>query len=205
MTLSIIQISREKCWQLVEKYVSPEGRVHLLNTEAAMAALAEYFNKDESARGGPIEDGHTWAMCGLLHDIDYEQITGKEDMEAHMREHCGPLTEKFLKEIDFPDDLIRAIQSHNEVQNIPRDSKLAKALFAVDGLTGFIVAVSKVMPDKLVSSVKIESVLKRFKEARFAAAVSRENIFTCESELGIPREKFVEIVLNAMKEVNNEL
>ncbi len=195
--LSILQIPRERCWQLVEKYVSPEGRAHLLNAEAGMGALARYFNEIEPGS----EDEHTWAMCGLLHDIDYEQITGKEDMDAHMKEHCGPLTEKFLKEIDFPDDLIRAIQSHNEIHNIPRDSKLAKALFAVDGLTGFIVAVSKVMPDKLVSSVKPESVLKRFKEARFAAAVNRENIFTCESELGIPREKFVEIVLAAMKNV----
>ncbi|HOZ36309.1 MAG TPA: HD domain-containing protein [bacterium] len=189
--LSKLEIPREKCWELVEKYVSPEGRAHLLNMEAAMRALAEYFS----------EDKHTWAMSGLLHDIDYEQITGKENMEAHMQEHCGPMTEKFLKEIDFPDDLIRAIKSHNEVQNIPRDSRLTKALFAVDGLTGFIVAVSKVMPDKLVSSVKIESVLKRFKEARFAAAVNREHIYTCESELGIPREKFVAIVLEAMSEV----
>ena len=188
---------------MVEKYVSLEGREHLLNTEVALAALARYFN-DSSAQGGPAsggEDEHTWAMCGLLHDIDYEKITGKENMEAHMKEHCGELTEKFLKEIDFPDDLIRAIQSHNEVQNIPRDSKLAKALFAVDRLTGFIVAVSKVMPDKSVTSVKVESVLKRFKEARFAAAVNRDHIYTCETELGIPREKFVELVLGAMKNV----
>jgi len=205
--LSKLEIPRERCWQLVEKYVSPEGRLHLLNTEAAMVALARYF----SAQGGELEPGsedeHTWAMCGLLHDIDYEQITGKENMEAHMQEHCGEMTEKFLKEIDFPDDLIRTIQSHNEIHNIPRDSKLAKALFAADGLTGFIVAVSKIMPDKLISSVKPESVLKRFKEARFAAAVNREHIYTCETELGIPREKFVAIVLAAMaeteKHVNN--
>ncbi len=197
MNLIILHIPREICLKLVEKYVSPESRLHLFNAEAGMAALAKYFNEIEPGS----EDEHTWAMCGLLHDIDYEQIAGKENMEAHMHEHCGPLTEKFLKEIDFPDDLIRAIQSHNEVQDIPRDSKLAKALFAVDGLTGFIVAVSKVMPDKKVASVKIESVLKRFKEARFAAAVNREHIYTCETELGIPREKLVEIVLGAMKKV----
>lgn len=184
-----LEISREKCWELVEKYVSPEGRIHLLNMEVAMGALARELGEDE----------HTWAMCGLLHDIDYEQITGKEDMGAHMQEHCGPMTEKFLKEIDFPDDLIRAIQSHNEIHNIPRDSKLAKALFAADGLTGFIVAVSKILPDKNVALVKVESVLKRFKEARFAAAVNREHIYTCETELGMAREKFVEIVLEGMK------
>jgi len=192
---TILQIPREICLKLVEKYVSPEGQKHLFNVEAAMGALAKYFNELEPGS----EDEHTWAMCGLLHDIDYEQITGKEDMEAHMKEHCGEMTEKFLKEIDFPDDLIRVIQSHNEVQNIPRDSKLAKTLFAVDGLTGFIVAVSKIMPDKLIASVKPESVLKRFKEARFAAAVNREHIFTCESELGITKEKFVDVVLEAMK------
>jgi len=71
----------------------------------------------------------------------------------------------------------------------------------VDGLTGFIVAVSKIMPDKQISSVKVESVIKRFKEKRFAAAVNREHIFTCETELGIPKEKFVEIVLGAMGNV----
>ena len=195
--LSKLEIPREKCFELVEKYVSPEGQKHLFNVEAAMGALAKYFNEIEPGS----EDEHTWAMCGLLHDIDYEKITGKEDMDAHMEEHCGPLAKKFLKEIDFPDDLIRAIQSHNEAQNIPHDSRLAKALFAVDGLTGFIVAVSKILPDKLISSVKPESVLKRFKEARFAAAVNREHIFTCESELGILKEKFVEIVLGAMKNV----
>ena len=140
-------------------------------------------------------------MCGLLHDIDYEQITGKENMDAHMKEHCGELTKKFLKEIDFPADLIRVIQSHNEVQNIPRDSRLAKALFAVDGLIGFIVAVSKIMPDKQISSVKVESVIKRFKEKRFAAAVNREHILSCETELGIPKERFVEMVLESMKDL----
>ena len=189
--LSKLNIPRDTYLKLVEKYVSEESWKHLFYTEAAMRALARYFSEDE----------HTWAMCGLLHDIDYEQITGKENWEAHIKEHCGELTEKFLKEIDFPDDLIRAIQSHNEVQNIPRDSKLAKTLFAVDGLTGFIVAVSKIMPDKQISSVKVESVIKRFKEKRFAAAVNREHIFTCETELGIPKEKFVEIVLGAMGNV----
>ncbi|NCP17137.1 phosphohydrolase [Candidatus Kuenenbacteria bacterium CG_4_9_14_3_um_filter_39_14] len=189
--LSKLNIPRDTYLKLVEKYVSEESRKHLFYTEAAMRALARYFSEDE----------HTWAMAGLLHDIDYEQITGKENWEAHIKEHCGELTEKFLKEIDFPDDLIRAIQSHNEVQNIPRDSKLAKTLFAVDGLTGFIVAVSKIMPDKQISSVKVESVIKRFKEKRFAAAVNREHIFTCETELGIPKEKFVEIVLGAMGNV----
>lgn len=197
---SILQIPRETCLKLVEKYVSPEGQKHLFYTEAAMAALARYFNELEPES----EDEHTWAMCGLLHDIDYEQITGKENLEAHMSEHCGALTEKFLKEIDFPDDLIHAIQSHNEVQSIARDSRLTKALFAVDGLTGFIVAVSKIMPDKSIASVKVESVVKRFKEKRFAAAVNREHILTCESELGIPKEKFVEMVLRAMKKVNYE-
>jgi len=192
-TLLKLNIPRENCLKLVEKYVSPEGQKHLFNVEVAMGALAKYF--------GEGEDEYTWAMCGLLHDIDYEQITGKEDMDAHMQEHCGEMTEKFLKEIDFPDDLIRVIQSHNEIHNIPRDSRLAKALFAVDGLTGFIVAVSKILPDKMVASVKPESVLKRFKEARFAAAVNREHILSCETELGIPREKFVEIVLEAMKSV----
>ena len=203
MDLPKLEIAREKCWGLVEKYVSPEGRKHLLATEAAMGALAKHFSTQGDGLFG--EDEHTWAMCGLLHDIDYEQITPKDDWDRHIHEHCTDKCEQFLKEIDFPVELIRAIQSHNEIHNIPRDSKLAKALFAVDGLTGFITAVAKIYPDKKLSSVKIKSVLKRFKEARFAAGVNREHIFTCETELDLPREKFVEIVLQSMQGMSDEI
>ena len=190
-----LEIPREKCWALVEKYVSPAGRIHLLAMEAAMRGLAKYFNEDE----------HTWAMCGLLHDIDYEQIAPKDDWDKHIHEHCAEKCRQFLKEIDFPEKLIRVIQSHNEVQNIPRDSKLAKALFAADGLTGFIMAVAKIYPDKKLSSVKIKSVVKRMKERRFAAAVNREHIRSCESELNLPLEKFIGIVLEAMKTISDKL
>lgn len=190
-----LEIPRETCWALVEKYVSPESRGHLLAAEAAMRGLAKHFGEDE----------HTWAMVGLLHDIDYDQITGKENYEQHMKEHCGELCEKFLQEINFPPELIRAIKSHNEVQNIPADSRLAKALFAVDGLTGFIVAVAKIYPDKKLSSVKVKSVTKRMNEKRFAAAVNREHILTCETELDLPVEKFVEIVLKSMQEISEQL
>lgn len=190
-----LEISREKCWALVEKYVSPEGRKHLIACESAMRGLAKYFNEDE----------HTWAMCGLLHDIDYEKITGKENMDVHMQEHCGEKCTEYLREINFPAELIRAISSHNEIQNIPHDSELAKALFAVDGLTGFIVAVAKIYPDKKISSVKLKSITKRMKEARFAAAVNREHIYSCETELNLPIDKFVEIVLQSMQGVANEL
>lgn len=202
MDLPKLEIAREKCWGLVEKYVSPESRKHLLATEAAMQALAKYFS---AQGGGSGEDEHTWAMCGLLHDIDYEQIAPKDDWHKHIHEHCTEKCEQFLGEIDFPPELIRAIQSHNEIHNIPRDSKLAKALFAVDGLTGFIMAVAKIYPDKKLSSVKIKSVLKRFKEARFAAGVNREHIYSCETELNLPREKFVEIVLGAMNGIADKL
>ena len=160
-----------------------------------MRGLARYLGEDE----------HTWAMCGLLHDIDVEQIIPKEKIEQHMKEHCSDKCSEFLSEIDFPQELIRAIQSHNEVQNISRDSKLAKALFAVDGLTGFIVAVSKIYPDKKITSVKVKSVIKRMKENRFAAAVNRDYIRSCETELEIPLNQFIEIVLNSMKEIANQL
>lgn len=193
--LPVINIPRETCVQLLDKYVGPAIKKHLLATEAAMRGLAKYFDEDE----------HTWAMCGLLHDIDVEQITPKEQYEQHMKEHCSIKCSEFLGEIDFPQELIRAIQSHNEVQNIPRDSKLAKALFAVDGLTGFIVAVSKIYPDKKITSVKVKSVIKRMKESRFAAAVNRDYIRTCEPELDLPLGKFIEIVLNSMKEISIEL
>jgi len=190
-----LDISRETCWQLVEKYVGPEIQKHLIATEAAMKGLANYSDEDE----------HTWAMCGLLHDIDVEQISPKEQYKQHMKEHCGEKCAGFLREIDVPDELIRVIQSHNEVQNIPRDSRLAKALFAVDGLTGFLMAVAKIYPDKKLTSVKIKSVTKRMKESRFAAAVNRDYIRSCETELDIPLNTFIEIVLESMKTVADKL
>lgn len=190
-----LEIPREKCVELMNKYVSSEGQKHLFAMEVAMAALAKHLGEDE----------HTWAMCGLLHDIDYEQIFGKEDMERHMREHCGEMTTNFLKEINFPEDLIMAIRAHNEVQNLPRDSKLAKAIFATDGLTGFITAVAKIYPDQKLVSVKIKSITKRLNEARFAAAVNRDHIRSCESELGIELNKFIEIVFEAMKTISDKL
>ena len=195
MQLPELKIPRETCLQLLVKYVGPEIRKHLIATEAAMKCLAKYFSEDE----------HTWAMVGLLHDIDVEQITPKENYEQHMKEHCAGKCAEFLAEINFPTELIRTIQSHNEVQNIRRDSRLAKALFAVDGLTGFLVAVAKIYPDKKLSSVKIKSVIKRMKESRFAAAVNRNYIRSCETELNIPLEKFIEIVLEAMKEIAEEV
>ena len=195
MKLSKLEIPREKCWALVKKYVDTDIQKHLLATEAAMTNLATYFGEDE----------HTWAMCGLLHDIDVQQITPKNQYDQHMIEHCGEKCKQFLQEIFFPADLIRAIQSHNDIQKIPRDSNLAKALFAVDGLTGFIIAVTKIYPDKKLASVKMKSVIKRMKENRFAAAVNRDNIRTCETELGISLEKFIEIVMEAMKKIAPEL
>ncbi len=190
-----LEIPRETCRQLLEKYAGPEIIKHLIATEAAMTGLAKHFGEDQ----------HTWAMVGLLHDIDVEQITPKEQYEQHMKEHCGDKCIGFLGEINFPPELIRAIQSHNEVRNIPRDSRLAKALFAVDGLTGFLVAVAKIYPDKKLSSIKIKAVVKRMKENRFAAAVNRSYIRSCETELALPLDKFIEIVLESIKEVAGEL
>lgn len=189
------EIPRKKCWELVEKYILPERRAHLLAVESAMRALAKHFNEDE----------HTWAMCGLLHDIDYDKIPSKENMEEHMQAHCGKMTEDFLSEINFPKELIRVIQSHNELTKIPRDSKLAKALFAVDGLTGFITAIAKIYPDKKIELVKVKSITKRMKEKRFAVAVNRDHIKSCETELDLPLNEFAEIVLDAMKKISDDL
>jgi hypothetical protein len=160
-----------------------------------MRGLARFFGEDEEA----------WGLCGLMHDIDVEQITPKEQYEQHMREHCGETCIRLLKEIGFPDEWILTVRSHNEYQNLPRNTRMAKALFAVDGLTGFIMAVGKIMPDKSIRSVKVKSVLKRLKEKRFAAAVNREHIRSCEKELGISLEQFVEITLHSMQKIAEEL
>ena len=133
-----------------------------------------------------------------MHDIDYE-VT-KEDPEKH-----SLIGAEWLSDMGLPDDVVYAVKVHNERHGLPRNSLLDKALYAVDPLTGFIMAVALVMPDKKLSTVKVKSLKKKFKDKRFAAGASREQIRTCEQELAIPLNEFFEIALKAMQEIAGEL
>lgn len=179
-------ITREEAIKLVDEYAEEGSKQHMFFVEGAMKEIAKDLGENEES----------WALTGLLHDIDYDVVTEKE------KEHCGEKTQEILEKAGVKPEYIRDIRAHNDFQGIKRETKLAKALYAVDGLTGIIYAASLVRPDKDLNEVKVKSVKKKFKDKRFAANVSRENILTCKSELDIELDKFIELALEGMKKVS---
>ncbi len=185
-------LNRTRAWELIEKNMqSANLRRHCLAVEAAMRGLATHFGQDQEK----------WGMVGLLHDGDYEKTKDKPE------QHTLQMVE-WLKEMGETDpEIISAILSHNfshTSQNAPQNP-LEWSLFCCDELTGLIVAVALVKPDKKLSSVTVESVLKRWKEKSFAAGVKREQIGQCQEKLGLPLEKFIGLVLVAMQKISDQL
>ena len=160
---------------------------HMLATEAIMQALARRLDED-------VEE---WGLTGLLHDIDMELSEG--DMNSHSR-----LGADLVREMGGNETIVHAILCHNEAHGIPRETKIDKALFCADPLTGLIIAAALVRPDKKLASVEAKSVRKRFKEKSFAAGASREQIATC-SEIGLELDEFIELGLKAMQGIAADL
>lgn len=182
-------MNRDEAYKLMTDMIQNQNlRKHALAVEAIMRTLAKHFDEDEEE----------WGIVGLLHDADYE-VTNKDPQK-----HTLVISEK-LKNMGISDRIINAIQAHSDVIKPNRENTLEKAIFAVDELSGLIIAVALVRPDKKLASVKVESVLKKFKEKSFAAGAKRENILTCEKELGIPLRDFVGIGLGAMQDISDNL
>lgn len=183
-----MDMDREDILASVEANVEDANLVkHMLATEAVMRALARRLHEDEEK----------WGLVGLMHDIDVELT--EDDPRLHSK-----LGADLAKDLGATPDMCHAILCHNEAHRVPCDSLISKALFCADPLTGLITAAALVRPDKSLDSVTAESVLKRFKEKRFAAGASRENIARCqEIELGL--EEFVSLGLDAMKEIAPDL
>lgn len=166
-------------------------RRHCYAVEAVMQALAKKLDGDKEK----------WGLVGLIHDSDYEET--KDNPEKHTL-----LAVEWLKEAGETDpEIISAVLSHNyghTGQNPPKNN-LEWALYCCDELTGFIVAVALVHPNKKLSEVSVDSVLKKMPDKSFAAAVKREQIKMCEEKLGISLKEFVKICLEAMQGINKEL
>lgn len=158
---------------------------HMLATEAVMRALAKDLGEDEDL----------WGMAGLLHDVDYDQTT--DDHSKH-----GLLGAEWLDELGVDRRIIQAVRSHPG--HIPPQSKLDWALYAVDPLTGLIVASALMHPTRSLKGMDEGFVLKRFKEKRFAAGANREQIKHCK-RIGLSLDQFVGIALGAMKEIADEI
>jgi len=165
----------------------PEGnlRKHVYACEAVMRALAERL-------GGDVE---RWGLVGLLHDLDYVETENDPDMHSIK-------TAAILESKGVEAAIIDAVKAHND--KAPRDSELARAICCTDPVTGFIVACALVRPDKSLASTKVKSLKKRWKEKRFAAGASREGMAICE-ELGIERDEFLGIALEAMRGISDVL
>ena len=173
-------MTREEALTLVDENLSEQNlRKHVIATEAVMRALARRLGGDEDS----------WGLAGLLHDIDYEET--KDDPERH-----AVVGAERLRALGVADEVVEAVLAHND--KAPRATAMASALTCADPVTGFIVAVALVRPDKKLASVKLKSVKKRWKERRFAAGASREGMAIC-SELGLERDEFLGVALEAMQ------
>jgi putative nucleotidyltransferase with HDIG domain len=180
--------TREEAWNLVCEWVESDSlRKHLLGVEAAMVAYAERYG----------EDPERWAVTGLVHDLDYERYPDLGT--GHPRYAL-----KELEERGYPQDIIDAVAGHAEFMGVPRESQMAKALFAVDELSGFIAACALVRPTG-IEGMKPKSVKKKLKQPSFAAGVNREEVTRGAEELGVDFDEHVAFVIAAMADRATEL
>lgn len=182
-------MEREKALSLVNQKIKTLNLIkHCLACEAAMRELARHFQENEEK----------WGLAGLLHDIDYEET--KDNPKEH-----SLLGAKYLEEQNIDKEIIEAVKTHNEIHGITPETKIAKALFCVDPLTGLIVATVLVLPSRKIKQVTVDNVLNRFKEKGFARGANREIIKQCESLLGLSLKDFVGLVLKGMQSIANDL
>ena len=180
--------TREDALALLYEYTKSDSlRRHALGVEQAMRKMAEKYN------GNSVE----WGLTGLLHDFDYEMYPTLED-----HPYKG---NKILKEQNYPESICNAIMGHATYTGVPRDTYMAKALFAVDELTGFIFAVTYVRPSKSIFEVIPKSVKKKLKQKSFAASVLREDIYQSMEELNVDMTEHIQFVIDALKEKAEEL
>lgn len=180
--------SRDDANALMREYTRSDSlRKHMYAVEAAMRAYA--------AREG--EDVDRWGLAGLMHDFDYERWPNTEhrpDVE-HPSEGV-----RILRGLGYPEDVLEAILGHATYCGVPRTSRMAKALFAVDELTGLITATALVRPTRSVHEVDARSVRKKMKDKAFARGVSREDVVNGAEELGVELDAHIQFVIEAMRE-----
>ncbi len=175
-------MNREESWELLCEWTESDSlRKHMLAVEAAMRAYAKKFGEDEEK----------WGVTGLLHDMDYEKHpTPDEHPMVGVRE---------LERRGYPEDVLHAIKGHADYLDVPRDTLMSKTLYAVDELSGFIVAVALMRPEGL-ENMKAKSVRKKMKQKSFAAAVNREDIVRGADDLGVDLNEHIEFVAGALRE-----
>jgi putative nucleotidyltransferase with HDIG domain len=180
-------VNREAAWELMCEWTESDSlRKHMLAVEAAMQAYARRFGEDEEK----------WGVTGLLHDMDYEKYPTQDGHPmVGVRE---------LERLGYPEDVLHAIKGHADYLDVPRDTPMSKTLYAVDELSGFIVACAMVRPEGL-ENMKSKSVRKKMKQKSFAAAVNRDDIVSGAEELGVDLNEHIEFVAGALRDRSDEL
>ncbi len=177
--------TRAEAWELVTEFTQSDTlKRHMLSVEAAMRAYARRFGEDEER----------WAVVGLIHDFDYERHPGEHP-------HSNA---RILRERGWPEDLINDAYSHGDV-GLPRDTPVRRAIFAVDEMSGFVIACALVKPDRSLSSVEPAGVRRKMKDKAFARAVHREDLAAGAELLGVPFDEHVATVRDALKPIAGQL
>ena len=180
--------TRDDAWNLLTEHTQNSSLLkHALAVEAAMRAYAVKYGENEDL----------WAITGLIHDFDYEQHpTADEHPMAGV---------KILEGLGWPEEIIEAVKGHGTYLDVPRTSLMAKTLFAVDELTGFIAACALVRPSKSIMDLKVKSVRKKWKDKAFARGVNRQDIELGAAELGVDLAEHIGFVVEALKPVAKQL
>jgi putative nucleotidyltransferase with HDIG domain len=181
-------VSRDDAWELVTEWIGSDSlRKHLLGVEAAMRAYARKWDEDEEL----------YAVTGLVHDLDYERYPDLDT--GHPRYAI-----KELEERGYPQDVIDAVAGHADFMGVPRETRMAKTLYAVDELSGFVAACALVRPTG-IEGMKPKSVKKKLKQPSFAAAVNREEVQRGIDELGVDQDEHIALIIEALAQCSDEL
>jgi predicted hydrolase (HD superfamily) len=179
--------SRDQALAIVHEFTQSDSlRKHMLSVETAMRAYARKFGEDEDR----------WGLAGLMHDFDYERYpnAAHSPTEEHPAWGVG-----HLRSLGWPEDILAAILGHAQYSGVPRESRMARTLFAVDELTGLITATALVKPTKSVHDVDARSVRKKMKDKAFAGGEIREDLTQGAAELGVDLDEHIQFVIDAMK------
>ena len=183
-------LSREAAWSEFCAWTeSPSLRKHVLAVEAGMRAYARRFGEDEEK----------WGVTGLLHDMDYEKHPDMDTEDGHPRTAL-----RVLEELGYPPELVRAVASHADFLDVSRETPMEKTLYAVDELSGFLVACAAVRPEG-IHGLSPKSVKKKLKQPSFAAAVSRDEIRENVEALGVELDDHIRVIVAALEERASEL
>ena len=186
MTTSVIP-ARDAALALMHEYTASDSlRKHMYAVEAAMRAYAGHFG----------EDADRWGLTGLMHDFDYERWPNAAHSPTDEHPAAGV---RVLRERGYPEDILEAILGHANYSGVPRATRMAKTLFAVDELTGLITATALVRPSKSVHEVDARSVRKKMKDKAFARGVNRDDVVNGAADLGVDLDWHIQFVTDAMK------